>query len=290
MRSFKLFILILPIFWSCTDIIDLDLQDQVNSLAIDGRITDSSGTKVTLSITGSYLEDGRLPRVSDAEVHLYENGSIVTQLTEDSLGIYSSDYKGSVGNRYHLEIEVPESYDLPLSWKTLPTSMSRMLQYDSLTIEYLDRNSRPPEFTEGFYAVVYFKEIEGVGDYYRFRRWKNDSLITASIFTVSDENFDGRSFGYPSNGETDLQALPPFSVFGTVDQGDSISVEISSIPEDFYNYINLVGEQVFQVGSPFDAPPVEIVGNLVQTADTTRIGYGYFYASATEVQSVVLRE
>lgn len=290
MRSFILSFFLIPFLWSCTDVIDLDLDEQVRSLAIDGRITNNKGAAVTLSITGDYLEDGQLPRINDAEVHLFENGNMVSQLEEDSLGIYSSDFQGKVGNNYHLEIELPENYGLPLSWKTLTTPMSRMLQYDSLAIQFRDRTSRAPEFTAGNYAVIYFKEPEGMGDYYRIRRWKNDSLITASIFTVSDENVDGRSFGYPSDGESELQAFPAFSVYGTVDQGDSISVEISSIPEDFYNYINLVGEQVFQVGSPFDAPPVEIVGNLFQSNDTTKIGYGYFYASATETKSTVLRD
>jgi len=287
MRNLLTLFFIASLVWSCTDVIDLDLDDQVRTLAIDGRITDSSGCKVVLSITGNYLEDGQLPRIDDAEVYLFENGTLIGQLQNDSLGLYTSALTGSIGNSYHLEIELPESYGLPVSWKTLKTTMPRMLQYDSLRVEYRDRNSRPPEFTAGSYAVVYFNEPEGVGDYYRIRRWKNDSLITASLFNISDENFDGRSFGYPSDGETDLQALPPFSVLGPIDAGDSISVEISSIPEDFYNYLNLVAEQVFQVGSPFDAPPVEIVGNLVQTNDTTQIGYGYFTASATEVKSVV---
>ncbi len=284
MKKLLILITLVCTLASCTEVVDLELKNEVRTLAIDGRITDLKGARVNLAITAGYLEEGSIPRIDDANVYLYENGQFIDQLSLDSNGTYSSPYLAKIGRRYHLEIEIPGSYQMATRWQTIPSLLKPVFKIDSLQVRELSRTTTPNVFEPGSYALMYFSEPEGQGDYYRIRRWKNDSAITASIFTFNDEFIDGASFGYKGDNNNNF---PAFNFYGPLEEGDSITVEVSSISQDFSDYLALVAEQVFQVGGPFDAPPSEVVGNLRQADNPDEIGYGYFVASALTLESIV---
>ena len=282
MKKLSIF-LIISLFglnWACTDVVDIETDESTRSLNVYGLISDTTGVAVTLTLTTSYFDQGVNPPINDASVFLFEDGVSVGQLNPTGAeGKYVLDYKGILGKSYHVEIVVPDSYDLPVNWASTPELLTRVFQPDSFSYQYLDRTTNPSVFEEGFYSLLYFTEPSGVGDNYRIRRWLNDSLFTQDFFIFSDEFFDGATFGGP---------FPGITIYGPLETGDTMNVEISSISDSYFSYLSLIIEQVFQIGGPFDPPPSPIVGNIYNMDDPKEYGYGYFFTSAQSFDETVI--
>ena len=266
------FFLILT-FSACQEVVELDVPTSDPRVAIVGRVTDSEGTRVTVSVSAPYFSQTTTPKVNDARVLLFEDGVMVSELTRDSLdGVYSSTYNGFVGKTYEIQVEIPSgSANYKQStWRSFPELLKPTVVLDSFNVRLL---RRPIVFEDGFYAQVYFRELPGRGDYYRITRWRNDSLITQDINITDDEAIDGFYFGQ--------SPIPAFAYTGPLERdGDSLGLEISSITEDYYSYLALIVTQVFQVGSTFDPPPAPVIGNIYNVDNKEEYGFGYFAASA----------
>ncbi len=273
---------ILAISQSCQDVVQLDVPEIPASIAVDGRVTDSDtvGTSVILSTTAGYFDQGQTPRITGADVFLFEDEVMVSQLSENrQAGEYSSSFQGEVGKSYFIEIQIPADNDYGLeesTWRSRPEMLNRVFQIDSLTVEFLER---PDVFTAGDYPLMYFREPAGKGEYYRTRIWDNDSAVTQNILIFEDEFFDGLYVGD--------DVLPPFNFYGRIEAGDSITAEVSSMTKAYFDYLTLLQEQVLFVGGPFDPPPAPIIGNIYNVDDEEAIGFGYFTAAALEVEWVV---
>lgn len=125
-------------------------------------------------------------------------------------------------------------------------------------------------FGNGYgYDVLYFGyEPEPAGDYYLYRIYLNDSLLTDSLPElpfVSDEFVNGNyihDFTIYRIREEDVKN--PFA---------RIRVELYSIPASYYEFITAVLLETEWRGSPWDGPPANAAGNI------SNGGLGYFVAS-----------
>lgn len=285
---YKIFSFYLLIFGlqSCQDVIEIDLPDTAKRIVIDGRVTDATPTYVFVTTTTGYFEQGSTPRVSNAAVVLYEDGDTVAILVPDSIpGLYSTPFQGTIGKNYEVSVEVfpgNASFDASL-WRSTSEELTRTAAIDSINIRRLSRNTTPQVFREGFYALMYFQEPDGVGDNYRLRRWKNDSIFSQEIITFDDEFIDGLYVG-----SSEPFSIPAFEFYGPFDpaKNDSVTVELTSISEDHLSFLDVLNQQVFQVGGTFDPPPETIIGNIYNANDTKEIGLGYFSASAISTKGL----
>jgi hypothetical protein len=258
----------------CQDVIDIDIPEGEKRVIINGRVTDTLPVHVQVMATVNYLSSASNPGMSNCIVTLFEDGTEIAQLLEnDTLpGYYEHPFRGTEGKYYHVEVTFPEGhpYFANSTWVSSPELMSRVPEADSTYAKY---QPRQPFIEEGFYAYVMFTEPTGLGDYYRQRLWKNDSLY-ASPFDLTffnDEFIDGRSFN-------DID-LPAVTIAGPADTGDVFIAELSSISREGYRFLELLQQQTVQVGSTFDPPPAPIFGNIVNKDNPNQLGLGYFYAS-----------
>jgi hypothetical protein len=282
MRALKhlMILFTLMLGWSCQDVIDLETDETTRALNVYGVVSDTAEAVVILTITTSYFEQGSNPPVNDAEVYLFEDGVSVGQLNASGLnGRYTLDYQGTLEKDYHIEIILPDTYNLPQNWASVPEKLSRVFEPDSFSGRYLDRTTFPAAFDEGYYGLLYFKEPNGLGDNYRIRRWLNDSLFTQEFFIFDDANFDGAQFG---------DQFPGVSIYGPMEVGDSLRIEISSLSRGYFEYLTLINEQVFQIGGPFDPPPSPIIGNIYNLDDPSQYGFGYFSPTSQSFASMVV--
>lgn len=258
---------------SCQEVVDLDVPNSAPNIVVVGRVTDTHGTEVKVSVTAPYFSQQETPKINDARVFLFEDGTMVTELLRDSLpGSYSSVHNGTIGKTYEIQVEIPAGSEhfRESTWRSQPEILRPTVEIDSLKVQFL---SRPLVFEDGYYAQAYFRELPGQGDHYRITRWRNDSLITQDINITDDVAIDGFYFG----GDQ----IPAYAFTGPLERkGDSLSLEISSISEDYYDFLNLIISQVFQVGSTFDAPPAPVIGNIYNMDNPEQYGFGYFAASA----------
>lgn len=270
---------------SCQDVIDIDIPEGEKRVIINGRVTDTLPVYAQVMATVNYLSTAPNPGMSNCTVTLFEDGVAVAQLQEnDTLpGYYEHPFTGTEGKEYHIEVTFPDGhpYFSNTTWMSHPERMNRVPPADST---YAKFQPRQPFIEEGYYAYVMFTEPAGLGDFYRQRLWKNDSLY-ANQFDLTffnDEFIDGRSFN-------DLD-LPAVTIAGPADTGDVFVAELSSISGDGYRFLELLQQQTVQVGSTFDPPPAPIFGNIVLKNNPNRLGLGYFFASKLTYATVQIVE
>jgi len=284
-RLILLFPFLFPFLIGCQDVIDLSLEEGEKRIIINGRVSDTLPVYVDIYATANYLSASTNPRISNVTVNLYENEVLVATLVENDTvaGNYIDPFIGSEGNSYFIEVIVPEGhpYFSNTRWVSAPEVMRRIVPADSSYYQY---QLEKPFFDEGYYAYVMFTEPAGLGDSYRQRIWRNDTLWNTQydINVFNDEFIDGRSFD-----DIDL----PATQIGTVAKaGDIYKVELSSISAEGYNFLLLLQEQTVQVGSTFDPPPAPIFGNIVNADDPNRLGLGYFFASRLTYEIIEIKE
>jgi len=284
-----LFLLLFPALFislqSCQDVIDLDIPDGINRVIINGRVTDTLPVHVQVLSTIGFLSDDPNPAMSNCLVKLFENGIEVATLSENdtALGLYEHPFRGTEGNTYYIEVTFPEGhpYFPNTRWKSGDERMNRVPKEDST---YSKFQPRQPFIEEGFYAFIMFTEPAGLGDNYRQRLWKNDTLRDTQfdLTFFNDDFIDGRSFN-------DID-LPAVQVGGVSKVGDVYKSELSSISLQGYNFLFLLQQQTVQVGSTFDPPPAPIFGNIVNADDPTQLGLGYFFASKLTYTTIEITE
>lgn len=270
---------------SCQDVIDIDIPNGENRVIINGRVTDTLPTYAQVLSTIGYLSDDPNPRMSDCIVKLYENGIEVATLVEnDTLpGWYEHPFTGTEGNNYYIEVTFPEGhpYFPNTRWKSGMEQMYRVPSEDST---YSKFQPKQPFIEEGYYAFIMFTEPAGLGDNYRQRLWKNDTLFDTQFDLVffNDEFIDGRSFNDKD--------LPAVQISNASKVGDVYKSELSSISLEAYNFLFLLQQQTVQVGSTFDPPPAPIYGNIVNADNPEQLGLGYFFASKLTYTTVTIVE
>lgn len=261
MKRFPLFLTLLAaslgLLSSCTDVVDVDLPDPEPQLAVEGNITDQPGPyTIRLTKTGPYFTKDELPAVRGAELTLADNEGTTETLREMAPGVYqTSRIRGKIGNQYVLTIKSEgEEY-------RAATEIKRIPGIDGLTQKV---KTGEAGWDDGIYAFYNGPELPGVGDYYRFKIWINGELQNdpGDLVVRDDALVDGRYIGDIELNEDPLQP------------GDSVRVQLLSLPQDYYYFLNEMFTQINNVGL-FSSPPANVRSNVrnVNASGTRAVGY-----------------
>lgn len=264
----------------CEKVIDLDVEDGPIQLVVDGWYTDEDTTQfVKLSTTAPYFENGPVPRISNALVtlHTYSGevleNSVVLPEDPEKPGFYVFPAPAEVEKSYQLEIEAPGfmkvKSDIQLARPVPP-------------ILQLDWAETTPDFqdsTKKYQVLLTTFETPGLGDYYRWFTWvdgvyQNKPL---NITISSDELVDG-SFVAGLDVTNQRYRL-----------NETVRVSQASITREAYAYLLLLQQQTAFVGSPFDSPPAQLIGNMKQV-EGDGVALGFFGVSATSIDEIVIGE
>lgn len=252
---------------SCTEKIDINLEEGYDRLVVEGEVTNEAKTHtVRLSKSTDFFNPESADVISDAIVIL-SDGIRKDTLSEraNDAGIYETpeDYIGIPGRVYTLDIQLAE----PLAGEdTFSAScpMPPLRTLDSIRVVYKSR-------WDSWQVHAYAQEPP-TEDFYRFDLYKNGELVTDTIdesFVTGDDFFNGQytngiSIGY-------FQIENPQEV---VHLGDTIKARISSITEEHYTYlVDVIDESGFN-NPLFEGPPSNIRGNI------SNGGIGFFAATA----------
>ncbi len=268
---------------SCEEVIELDIPNTDPQIIVNGRVTDTLPVEVQIFASAPYFA-GDVPGVSDVQIKLLQNGVVVDSLIEaDSAGYYYGTHIGSLGDGYTLDIVVDDNNAvLPAgNWVSRREEIKRCPPIDSFYSEY---RLRAPFQPEGYYVAAHFTEPAGIGDFYRIRAWRNDSLQNQpfDLQFFADEFSDGLSFGTPP--------VPALTVDGPRPVGTTYKLELSSITSAHFDFLAILQQQTVQVGSTFDPPPAAIVGNIHRKGDPEDYGLGYFNAATLQYAETVIVE
>jgi len=273
MKPTNLYILLLSLFslTACTDVIDVDLDKSEPLLAVDGQITDQPGPyTVRLTTTAPYFTGTATPAVTNATVVIQDNEGASETLKQTSPGVYvTSQLRGKVGNRYTLTVKADgQEY-------TAQTEIRRVFPLDSISAEFKKESLG---MKEGYYLKVYGKEIPGKGDAYRWKVYRNDTLMArpGDLIFFDDLYVDGNYLNGISLGTR------PFK------KGDKIRVENLSVTQETYQYIVEIFNNTAASGGLFSNPPANVRTNIRNLNPNGKKAVGWFSGSAVRsVQKVI---
>jgi hypothetical protein len=274
----KKLVIIIPAFLilitSCTERIDIELDDTYTRLVVYGSITTDVTTHfVDLSLTTSYYYNEAPPKVTGALVEISDDLGNVEALTEVAPGKYatSPDFAAMVGRTYTLHIDLQEAVN------GHTTYMATSEVHPIYSIDSIGLNYQPDWGDKGYYEVTCYYQDPPTKDIYMFNIFKNGELLTDTItkrFVVQDEFFNGSYTNGIGVGYLD-QAVER-EVLHT---GDTITFQGCNITEDYYDFIvTLQTETGFQTPL-FSGPPANVKGNINNGATGFFSAYGVAYSS-----------
>lgn len=268
------------LFSSCTELIDIELDSTYRRLVVFGEVsTDSLHHQVSLSYSSDYFFNQPSPRVSDARIELEFDDELIDLEEVDSIpGLYRTTvaFRGSIGTEYRLTIsQVDVDEDGANEVYHAQSTMPGGLVLDSVSLLYFNS-----PFTSGYQVLVYaFDPPER--EWYNFKLWRNSDMLTDTLikYAPQTDDFFNNSyiFGLPVGFLSDddpREAVRP---------GDTITLELNSITQDYYNFLVDAQLEIFGNNPLFSGPPANVRSNIKEG------GKGIFAAYSIQRKSVILR-
>lgn len=255
-KSYFIHIALLLTMASCTEKIDITLDNSYIRLVVEGAITtDTLSHTVKLTTTSSYYFNQPSPAVSGAAVTI-SVGKQTFNLTEKEPGIYQTAQfvHGIPDSTYILNIKLASPVG-GFSEYTATSKLYPVADMDSVTLLF------HPDWTkDGMWEIKCYVQEPPTEDYYRFLIYRNMELLTDTLdeWLVTDDKFingsytNGLSIGYLRQGTPD-QGLRT---------GDTVMVEANSIGKEYANFLWEAQAELFGSNPLFSGPPANVKGNI----------------------------
>lgn len=278
MRSVIALILSLSILASCQDELAPELEERVNLLVVDGWIYNTPGPqtiKVSRSVPFENVQN--IAPVNGATVILRSASLEDTRLSETESGVYqtATDFQGSVGQSYQLEIRLGDG-SVYLSDFQMLRPVPEIL---SLSMEIDANNVDDPELLPvQFFPVAVVKDSAELEDFYRWKIAQNDEFFNdpEDILLLTDRFINGNLF------------RNEFKEYLFV-EGDIVHIRLESMTPDAHNFLRFFRRQTTDLGTSGGTNPGTLRGNIRNRDDDNEVVLGFFGASAVSTfqQAVV---
>ncbi|MCS6820589.1 MAG: DUF4249 domain-containing protein [Microscillaceae bacterium] len=277
---------ILLLVVSCEYPIKVKVKNAEPLLAVDGWINNQDNTQIIrLTSTLPYFQNTPAPALGGATVKVLEfdaNNTLLNTYTfqQVSNGNYEANFKGEIGRKYQLQLTYQGENFVAETW------LKRVPPIDSMNSEYRKARLGQPK---GYYVNVFGRDIPGIGDFYRFRVWRNGVMFNRpeNLTIMSDQNIDGLPFIPPIrisfNPFFDSNGLEPYKV------GDVVRAEVLSIDENAFRFFEQLSIQVNNSGL-FARPIANVPTNVQNTNPRGKKAVGYFYASAVSSREITIQK
>lgn len=250
---------------SCTDVIDVEVQNAPPRLTIEASLDWEKGTAgneqtIKLSTSTPYFDKNINTAVTGASVKVTNNGSGQEFVFVDqNNGDYTtSSFVPILNQTYTLEV----LYD----GETYTATETLIPVVDITSIS----QSTEKGFSDTDLEVnVMFTDPAEETNYYLFR-FHPEGDILPFLETAKDEFVNGNDINWWFEKEDDednnVKAFVP---------GDVVDIAFYGISERYYNYMRLLIEQ--SVGTGLFSPiPVALKGNCINLDNPANYAYGYF--------------
>jgi len=263
--------MILALASACTEKIDLPLSESQSRLVVDATVAPGASL-IRLTRTADYYYNAPSPKITGAGVSLTD-GNIMVQCRETEpgrSGIYKPDtaFHGVSGKNYTLVINLKE----PVAGESNFTSnclMADVVPLDSVRTVFVPNY----QGVDVWQILAYAQDPPQEGNCYLFQYYRNDTLVSDSIFKYSiqdDKYFNGRY----------VDGAPVFFIdnshaWETLHPGDRVRVRMSGITREYFDFITQVQQSGFSI--PFySGPPANVKGNI----DNGAVGFFTIYSGS----------
>lgn len=284
-------LLIIPVailFFSCEDVIHIDVKEGKQQLVVDAWLTDElREQQVTLTLSQAYFDPAKPLPALGAEVYVIRQDSTRFRFDDpNNDGVYTYTPRSRNYLRMHemvglyIKYQGEEYYALS-ELKRVPTIDS--LKYQAITLPIKPEDS--PK--SGFLAQFFSTDFEGEGDTYLVRSYKNDVLRSRSNeYTLSYDG--GLSPGSKSDGMLFLQPIRMAINSGLFADQDKVTVELHSLPLEAYYFLYQVQSETNN-GGIFATPPANIPSNIFNlNSESAEKAVGLFFVSKVSRYTAVI--
>lgn len=241
---------------SCTERIDIRLDDNNTRLVVDGSVTtDTMAHKVVLSMTSDYFYNKPPEMVTGASVTITD-GALIQVLTEGLPGVYCTapTFFGEDNHTYTLNIILAS----PIGGYSDYTASSKLMPVASVDSIGLELHEEWAQYI--YWEVKCYMQDPPTTNYYRCLISKNSQMVTDTLFEwyVTDDKYfngnylDGAAIGYLEQSYADE--------FLTA--GDTITAEINGIEKEYASFIWDAQVEVWGSNPLFSGPSANIKGNI----------------------------
>ncbi len=246
LKKILFLILITAGFYSCEDVIEVELNNTEPRIVIEAKLYDQfQPATVILTKTSDFFDTLTFNTISNAEVKISDNeGNIISIPETDSAGVYQENFFGEIGKTYTLTVKTEGQI------YTATSVMQPALKIDSLSAIY--RTNPLPYQDVGYEIKCFIKDSANFSQYAKLDIYKNQKR-SSEIYLFEDTYTDGNNFEYKFYNET-------FQV------GDTAFVLISSCDQDVYEYLytyaEITSENFHDTGTPYN-PTSNISNNAL---------------------------
>ncbi len=265
----KKILLIIPIIlslFSCQEVIDVDLTNDIERLVVDALIrvnSNQSNTTIEIktSLSSSYFESNIPLTVQSLTITNNESGNNII-LTEEETGTYSTTVETNFLTDGELTLTViynDEIYSGSTNYvQTVPFN----------NIQQGNSNLLEADETE---VVISYTDTADQTNYYLFDFDFNEYLVS------EDEFYQGETFEFSYFYDSELSV------------GESATISILGIDSDFYNYMSQLIASTSGNQGPFQAPTSTTRGNIINTTtDNLEEDYPLGYFAVCQIYSYTI--
>lgn len=296
MRYFIYLLIVSSILISaCEDPIVVPLDEADSLVTVDAWLNDIPTASQTIKLSSSqpYFDSSFVAGINSASVNVIsstgetypfgradDNGTYVLQTLE------SEWLEEPIGTSFTLEITIGEKTYTASSVK------NRVPPIDSIQQE---ERIGEPLTEDGFYCNFFAKDLPGLGDTYWIKTYKNGVYLNrpAEINIAFDAAFSSGSevdslvFIQPiqelNNPVDDMRAPIPW------EEGEEIRVEIHSITNDAFFYLEILRDQLLNSDNSIFAEPLANTRGNVTSSDGQEV-LGFFNVASTSVMEAIIGE
>lgn len=286
MTKHSLYLLLtLLCLWSCSDTLDVDIDEGPVRLVIEGRIAldkdnPNGYQSIRLTTTAPYFGNQPTPAALGAEVSVTAvrtGETFAFQASANVPGLYeTNNFMASTGEMYRLDVLYEGN-----RYQALETLMP------VADIDVLDQFFEEETIfaDEGIKLSLTYTDPAGESNFYHWQIYRNDTLlVTASVgnqfnLISSDEFYDGLT----------VANFEPVNEFSYL-PGDKAEVRQFALTELSYEFYRTYYEQVVGIAPGFaDVVPATLRGNVQNVTDPDLYPLGYFEASEVSVRQLEIQ-
>ena len=279
----KLILLQSFILGSCIETFHPDVDLDSSYIVVSGFISNEDAIKVIVERSIN-PETGISSKIVGATVKLLGNNGTEEFLFERNDGIYQGETIGLPNVSYSLEIILPNARVIKSDWQLLKSGavVGELSLEQTTRLEFIDGFENK---INGLDLNLYLNEPNKVSKYYRWTlqgTYEFHSPLSADICYVRDFFTGNFILGESISNNSDIISKnlaflesngKKFAI------GYSMEVKQYALNSDAYNYWKKIDDQQNNVGSVFDSPPSQILGNLEYLNNDELQVLGFFEAS-----------
>lgn len=274
MKNIKYILLLFTMvfFVSCEEVVDIDLDTAAPRLVVDASInwvkdTPGNSQRIKLTTTTGYYQN-EIPAATGATVFITNGANTVFDFIETpGSGEYFCD---------NFVPEIDQTYTLTIVYQGETYTATEKL-YAVPEISRVEQNDEGGFLGENI-EVRFFYQDNALEDNFYMVRFDTEVLPYPDYDVLNDEFFQGNEM-FDFIDDEDFKA------------GQPLGIRLYGVSERYYNYMMIVISMIEGGGGsgPFQTPPVNARGNMINQTNEKNYALGYFRLGEVDTLNYVIQ-